>query len=172
MRTKLWRFLEILPGATTWLSLILPVVASFFWPAGVATFVLVFDLYWLYKSLVIGFHLVLGYRNLKKSLRTDWLKRLQGVRPTTLIKDWRGIYQAIILTTYKEELATLESSIQAILESTFPLKKTIFILATEERDKTNARLLARILKAKYGQKFFHFIVSEHPDGMPGEHKGK
>lgn len=168
----LWRALEIFPGALVWTSFILPVVLSFFVPTVVAIYILLFDLFWIYRSLIIGVNLAIGYRRLKHDSHIDWMGRLESVRPDEIVKDWRKIYQVIILATYKESIETLDASLMAITESTFPLKKIIVVLATEERDKENARVIAAELTRKYTHKFFKFLVTEHPDGIHGEHKAK
>jgi len=171
-RTPLFRALEILPGALVWSSFVLPVVLSFYIPAAIATYILLFDVFWLYKSLIIGVNLVIGYRRLKHDSHVDWMGRVEALKPTPLVKDWHDIYQVVILATYKESIETLISSIEAVLDSSFPLKKVILVLATEERDKVNAREIAKILLDKYGKKFYKFLVTEHPDGIVGEFKAK
>lgn len=170
-KRKFIRFLEIVPGAVTWISLFLPVIFSFFWPAAVATFVLTFDLYWLYKSILMGYHLISGYRNLKRALRIDWLEKCKNVSSDEIYLDWRKIYNAVIFATYKEEIDILIPSFEAILESDFPKERTIVVLATEKRDFERAKKNAQILKEKYGRKFFKFFVTIHPD-IPGEVKAK
>jgi hypothetical protein len=171
-KTFLWRTLEILPGGLIWLSFILPIILSFYIPAIVATYILLLDVYWMYRSLIIGVNLVIGYRNLKHDSHVNWLGRLEALQPTPLIKDWHGLYQVVILATYKESFETLDTSIQALADSTYPLRKIILVLATEERDKANAREIASQLLAKYEYKFYKFLVTEHPDGIIGEHKAK
>ncbi|OGD56955.1 hypothetical protein A2V71_03135 [Candidatus Berkelbacteria bacterium RBG_13_40_8] len=170
-KTRLWRFLEIFPGAVTWLALLLPIIFSFFWPAAVATFVLVFDLYWLYKSILMGYHLISGYRHLKHNIRVDWLEKCKNTPSSELIKDWKEIYHAVIFATYKEEVETLIPSLQAVDDSDFPSQRIIIVLATEARDHERAQKNAQILKDKFGSKFFRFIVTEHPE-IPGEVKAK
>lgn len=170
-KNTFWRFLEIVPGATTWIALITPFVLSFYWPAAVATFVLIFDLYWLYKSILMGYHLILGYRNYKSAIKIDWRERLENLPNNELTPSWRKIYQAIIFATYKEEVETLIPSFQSIVDSDFPNERIIMVLATEKRDLERARRNARILKEKFQNKFFEFIVTEHPD-IIGEVKAK
>ena len=70
------RFWEILPGATTWSILLMPFVMSFVWPVGVAYFIILFDVYWLVKALVMGGHLVFGYMHMQRAMKIDWLARL------------------------------------------------------------------------------------------------
>lgn len=170
-KTKFIRFLEILPGAITWVSLILPIVFSFFWPAAVAAFVLTFDLYWLYKSIIMGYHLLSGYFQLRHDLRIDWLAKCQNIAKDELFLDYKKIYQAIIFATYKEEVETLMPSFQAIADSDFPNKRIIVVLATEKRDYERGQRNAKILQEKFGKKFFKFLVTVHPD-IPGEVKAK
>ncbi|HLB95338.1 MAG TPA: hypothetical protein VJK26_00325 [Patescibacteria group bacterium] len=170
-RTKFIRFLEIVPGAATWISLSLPVVLSFYWPAGVAAFVLTFDLYWLYKSMIMGYHLISGYFGLKRDLRVDWLSRCRKLPQNELFLNWQDIYQAVIFATYKEEIDILMPSFQALLESDFPKSRIIVVLATERRDFARAQKNARLLKEKFGKDFFKFLVTVHPD-IPGEVKAK
>lgn len=170
-RTKFIRFLEILPGAVTWLSLILPVVFSFFLPAAVATFVLIFDLYWLYKSILMGYHLISGYFNLRKDLRVDWQEKCKNIVKNDLNLDCQKIYHAIIFATYKEEIDILMSSFQAVADADFPKKRIIAVLATEKRDFKRAQENAKILLEKFGKTFFEILVTVHPD-IPGEVKAK
>ncbi|MCL5407037.1 MAG: hypothetical protein M1429_00880 [Patescibacteria group bacterium] len=170
-KRKFIRFLEIVPGAVTWSALVLPIIFSFFWPAAVATFVITFDLYWLYKSILMGYHLVSGYYNLKRDLKVDWQEKCQNVPKDNLNLDCRKIYQAVIFATYKEEIDTLVPSFQALVDSDFPQNRIIVVLATEKRDFQRARENAEILKTKFGDNFFKFLVTIHPD-IPGEVKAK
>ncbi len=48
----------------------------------------------------------------------------------------------------------------------------IFVLATEERAGTKFQKNAQILQKEFKDKFFDFLVSTHPDGLPGEIKAK
>lgn len=170
-RTGTIRFLEIVPGAVTWLSLLLPIIFSFFWPAAVAMFVLTFDLYWLYKSILMGYHLISGYRHLKRDIKVDWQERCRNIPENGINLDCRKIYQAVIFATYKEEIDTLVPSFQAVANSDFPSRRIIVVLATERRDFERAQENAAILKRKFDDKFFKFIVTVHPD-IPGEVKAK
>jgi hypothetical protein len=170
-KTPSWRFWEMVPGIITWVALLSPIIFSFFWPAAVATFVLIFDLYWLYKSVLMGYHLVNGYHHLRRDVKIDWLAKCKNLPKDELYPDWKDIYQVILFATYKEEIDTLIPSFQSIIDSDFPNNRTILVLATEKRDFERARKNAAILKEMFGAKFFHFMVTEHPD-IPGEVKAK
>ncbi len=169
-----FRFLEILPGATVWLTLILPFLLAFIAPEAVTTFILVFDLYWLTKALTFAYILIRGYRILTKTSHTNWHHELERLPVNQKLDqpDWHTIYHAVILTTYKEEIKILETSIDSMISAHYPKQNLIFILATEERDAENARIIAGELKKKYAHHFYDFLVTEHPDGVVGEVKAK
>lgn len=168
MRKFLWRSLEIFPGALVWFSFIAPIILSFFVPELVATYILIFDLFWLYKTLIIGLHLVQGYHSYRREVEFDWKKELSLDYKETQ----SGIYHAIILTMSKESLETLDASVEAITNCDYPLDRIILVLATEARYKENGDFVGKSLKEKYENSFLRFIISDHPDGIVGEIKAK
>lgn len=72
------RFWEALPGVTSWTILLLPALFSFFWPIGVAYFIIIFDAYWLVKAVVFAGHLIAGSLHMKRDTGIDWLKRCRA----------------------------------------------------------------------------------------------
>lgn len=168
-KKKNYRLFEILPGFLTWSAFILPIILSIFWPNLVASLIILYALYWLVKSIGMSFRLIMAYNLYKKSITTDWLKLCENVKSKTKFDE---IYHLVILATYKEELETVRFSVKAIADSNYPLDKVIFVLAIEERDKENALKIADTLKKEFGGKLYHFMVTEHPIGIPGEVKGK
>ena len=70
------RFFEILPGALAWLTLLLMVACSRWLPAAAAVFIILFDIYWLLKSVYLSFHLHATFREMKRNLKINWLERL------------------------------------------------------------------------------------------------
>jgi len=169
-KTFFWRLLEIFPGALIWGSFLLPVILSFFVPAVVATYILLFDLYWLYKMIIIAIHLIQGYRSYKNEVKSEWNEKLHELSRGD--KNWTEIYHAIILAMSKESYETLEASVAAIAESDFPLKNIILIIATEGRYSENGYAVGSKLQIKFGSKFGKFLITTHPDGIAGEFKAK
>ena len=74
------RFLEIIPGATSWTVLIAPIVIAAIKPHWIAYFVITFDLYWLIRAVVFGAHLVSGYLRIKRDTKIDWIYRLEELK--------------------------------------------------------------------------------------------
>lgn len=170
-KTKLVRFLEIVPGAVTWLAFIIPVILTFTAPIALATYVLIFDLYWLYKSILMGYHLVSGYRCLRHDTRVDWLEKCKNIKDDEINLNWKDIYHVVIFATYKEEAETLVPSIQSVIDADFPNDKKIIVIATEKRDEAHAKEVVEILEKKFAHHFYKFIVTSHPD-IIGEVKAK
>lgn len=168
-KEKLYRLFEILPGFLTWSAFILPIIFSLFWPYLVASFVIIYAVYWLAKAIVMSFRLVIAYFRYTRSIEINWL----GLCGESVPKgQWRKIYHLVILATYKEKLETLRHSVRALVDSNYPLDRMIFVLATEERDREQAHQHADILRKEFAHKFHHFMITEHPKRIIGEVKGK
>lgn len=168
-----WRVWEIFPGAIVWMSLVLPVVFSFIWPSAVAIYILIFDLYWLFRGLIMAQLLYKTYRKMRTAMHTDYRKKLEAVSYDDPINvDWKGVYQVVIFATFGEELDVLGPSVESVIEADWPSNRKIIMLAGEERDKDRLWRIGNHLKEKYKNKLFDFVISEHPDGIEGEVRGK
>ena len=202
------RVYEIIPGFLCWVTLLTPFYLAIFLPHHLAIFVIVFDLYWLYKAFLMGGHLLLGFIYYKRDLEIDWFKRLLDLenldnfmgklekniakaknvckhkfqeelaeivllkQNSSLLKDWRTLYQVVILPTYKEELETLQQSILACQKAAWPKEKMIVVLAIEEREGEPAQEKAAILEKQFKNTFFQFLITKHPKDLQGEMKAK
>jgi cellulose synthase/poly-beta-1,6-N-acetylglucosamine synthase-like glycosyltransferase len=168
-RWKYTRLFEILPGLLAWLLILLPVILAIISPASFAVYMTFFVSFWLVKTFFMSYRLILGYSKYKKARKTDWLKKLDETTP----KDaWHRIYHLVIVPTYKEDIDILRSSVNSAVNSHFPAKQIIYVLATEERDRERADEYARILKKEFGSKLGHFEAIMHPKDIPGEVIGK
>lgn len=110
-----------------------------------------------------------GYRKYNRDRKIHWLKKLGSLG---FEKKWQDLYHLVIVPTYKEEYKILESSILSVINSDYPKENIIYVLATEERDKENASLIAKKLKENYGDKVGAFLTTMHPANLPHEIKGK
>ncbi len=72
----LYRFFEILPGALSWGTLGGAFILSWLAPAVVAILIIVFDLYWFLRISYLSLHQLTRYRQMKRNLKVDWLKKL------------------------------------------------------------------------------------------------
>lgn len=82
------------------------------------------------------------------------------------------VYNAVIIATYNESYEVLAPTIKSILNGSYDCKKIILVFAYEERGGEPTRLTAMRLKKEFGHKFYSFILSPHPDGLPFQIVGK
>lgn len=184
---KIDRFLEILPGALTWLVLTSPIWLSFRLPFAAAALILFLDTYWVYRALRMAFFSFVGYRRMQKAINTDWLKKLEELtgrknlqdsknpanqHSKTLAVDSWQFYHWVVIPTYKEPVEILEQNLSALVEQNYPKEKLIVLLALEEReDQENIEAKKEILQRKFSNSFFKLFITIHPKDYPGHHPG-
>ena len=172
---RVFRFLEILPGILSWGTIFLMVFLSYRHPAWTAFFIIAFDIYWLLKTAFLSFHQQFSYKKMKANLKTDWMEKL-GKLPVTNyqlpITDWRDIYNLLILPVYKEKTEVVRSTFLALIKSRYPLDRLVVVLATEERAGESAQKIAGEIEREFGDKFFRFLITVHPQDIEGELAGK
>ena len=202
-RTKLYRFLEILPGAISYGAIILLFILSLIDPVLGAIYLFALIAATLVKAVGVAYRTVQGYEVIKRAGRVDWRRRVEDLSdPHAAYERLRDdasksyhfdehienlkmmaamgkeyptpskIYHVVIMAAYNEGIEVLDPSIKAVVESTFPKDHIIFVLAYEARGGEAMAATAKQLKKKYQGVFRDFILSEHPDNLPGEIVGK
>ncbi|HKZ34921.1 MAG TPA: glycosyltransferase family 2 protein [Patescibacteria group bacterium] len=166
--TRLQRPLEIFPGLFSWGLITMPFWLSFWKPSIVAYFVILFDVYWFYRSAQIALYSTQSFLRLKAHEEVDWDGLTHSLKnpPFPLSQ----IHHVVIIPTYKEPLHILQRTIRRLAEQTFQKNQITVVLATEKRDP-NAPEVAKKLQEEFQQTFAHFFITVHPE-IPGEVKGK
>ena len=159
------RFLEILPGFTSWSLILFPLWGSFLIPEIVAYYIIAFDVYWLYRSLTMSVLAIIAHFKIRASVVYDWLRDVKK------LEHWEKMKHIIIIPTYKEPLTTLERTLNTLTNQTFPLQQLFITLSFEEREGEDAKHKAKILLEQFGQTFGNLWITYHPD-IHGEVKGK
>ena len=162
---KILRFLEMVPGGAAWLTLLGMVLASWLAPVAAAIFIILFDLYWLIKTIYLSLHLQGNWRRMKRHLEVDWKERVEKLK-------WDHVWQVVILPFYNEPYEVVEHSLQALAAADWPKERMIVVLAAEARAGEGARETSKRAREKYGSIFPHFLETEHPAGLVGEIPGK
>lgn len=108
------------------------------------------------------------YMDLRASIAA--LQDLQ-IHQALLLKP-KDLYQLVIMPCYKVNLGVVKPSIQAVIDSNYDPKKVIFVLAYEERGGSESERNAEQLAIEYKSTFKAFRIIKHPDGIPGELRGK
>src|SRR5690606_37272752 len=102
IRTK--RALEILPGFFSWFFILFPVWGSFFIPQAVAYYVIIFAVYWLYRSLMLTFFATISHFKIRAFSKYDYLPELKK----NFADEYKKIHHIIVIPTYQEPISTLE----------------------------------------------------------------
>jgi hypothetical protein len=164
-RSRLDRLLEIVPGAMSWSVITAPLWLGYLYPDAVAFLVLLFMVYWFYRSTVFAVTAVLAWLRVNAHQEVDWLSLAQK-HP-----DFQKLRHLVIIPTYKESLSHLERTLTHLAKQTFPTKRVLIALAFEKREGEAARRKAKVLESEFADKFGAFWITFHPD-LPGEVKGK
>ncbi|HEX6348112.1 MAG TPA: glycosyltransferase family 2 protein [Candidatus Dormibacteraeota bacterium] len=168
------RLLEAAPGLITWFLLLSPAwIPIAFGSDGamfVAVAVLIFDLYWFFRSAIVITGIWRVYFRMRKAMRTDWLALCQAEpreagRPHPL-----DYYHLAVIPTYTEPYHVLEATVQAIVDAHYPKELKLVGIITRVTDKPGWRNVAR-LKEKFGDQlggFYHIKDPMEPPLVPGK----
>ncbi|MDP3947887.1 MAG: glycosyltransferase family 2 protein [bacterium] len=169
-----YRFFEILPGALSWATILLMVVLSWLTPEYVAVFIILFDIYWLMKTVFFSLHLRVSFRMMRENLRVDWRKKLEHLEAERGAR-WRDVRHLVILPMYDEPYALVRESLETLARAEYPREFLLVVLATEERGRKRfpeIAEMARKIEEEFRSRFGAFLVTTHPEGLPGEIPGK
>ena len=171
----MYRFFEILPGALAWGTIFLMVLLSSKLPLAVAVFIILFDTYWLLKTIYLSFHLRTTFSAMRNNMRTNWLEKLNALDPIhhpPSTTRWSDLYHLIVFPMYDESYEVVRDSFESLCKANYPKENFLVVLAIEERAGEPARQTAERITAEYGRMFGGFMVTTHPAGIPGELPGK
>ena len=208
-RTRKERVLEWLPGLMFWVTFFAIVIFSKNHPVRVAIFIVLYDLYWMFRAANSSFHLLSSYRKFRYFATIDWMEYVKKLgdlplflnflkeqernakksiardyhqdeqeRIQSLIAKGKGggryedYYHIMLYPFYEESFEVLSTTLSSLSQVNYPKDKIIVLLAAEERAGAEAQETARKVKERFGDEFFKFFVTTHPDGLPGEIKGK
>ena len=76
---RVQRILETIPGFLTWVTLIGMFVLSVILPVWMAVFIIMFDIYWIFRTIFITYYSIVAYKRLAEGKRTDWWERCQNI---------------------------------------------------------------------------------------------
>jgi len=162
---RFYRFLETLPGIVSWSTLIGVVLASIYAPFFAAYFIIAFAIYWVLKTAFLSYHLRYNWKRLRHHLTLDWQEMVQRF-------EFGHMYQLIILPFYEESEEIVDATLQSIYDTRYDKKNILIVLAAEERAGEPAQKIAAAMKEKWGGTFGSFLVTTHPQNVPGEMAGK
>ncbi|HET7320410.1 MAG TPA: hypothetical protein VFI84_02360 [Candidatus Saccharimonadales bacterium] len=190
-----YRFFEILPGALSWLILLMPLILSFINVTLAVFFILAYLLVYFVRSLAYSARALSGYRTMKQHIKLNWAgllsdvdsghptadkfkrpswhrQNLQRVKSNPAVIKPSELMHAIVIATVNESREVLEPTIQSVLASNYDMQKVILVLAYEGRAGQEAEERVTELLNVYKDKFHHAMAVKHPADIPGEIVGK
>lgn len=147
-------FGELFLPVLTWIIILLPIWLSPFHPAVVAYIIIAYDLYFLYKSLLTSYYATLSYTLIQAHRDIPFSKMVKEMT------DSKDIQHFVIIPNYKEPLHKLQSTVEALTRSDYPLKSIYLVLAFEKRE-AEAKEKAETIIAEYGSFFADVIITQH-----------
>ena len=75
------RFFEMVPGILAWLTLIFMVLFSWLLPVWISIFIILFDIYWVLKTVYLSLHLRATFSEMRRVMKIDWLAEIHGEFP-------------------------------------------------------------------------------------------
>ncbi len=99
-------------------------------------------------------------------------REIERVNAAQIKRDYDQIYHVVLFPFVDESFELLRTSVEAIRQSNYRLDRVIILLAAEERAAAQAQATAQKLHDAYQDVFRGFLVSTHPDNLPGEIRGK
>jgi len=162
---KTQRLLEIMVGLTTWAVITLPIWLSPFHPAVVAYFILLFDIYFFYKSSTTAYYSLQALLRLLAHQKINWHNR------ATKLKGYNNLNHLVIIPNYKEPTKKMAQTLDSLALQDFPNKRLFIVLAMEEREGEKAVERAKALYQQYHTRFARLFITYHKL-TSGEIRGK
>ena len=156
------RALEILPGLATWTVLLsLVVLPTLVYPSVVVGLIIVVDIYWFVRSVIVTRGIRRTYQALKREMATDWhqlcleLPEASWTDPDGTSYDPRDVYHAALVPTYTEKYEVLQATLQAWDAAAYPADRKIVAIITRTTDTDGIENVKR-LQDEFAGRFAHF----------------
>ena len=162
------RFAEAAPGIAAWFTLLVLVLFSWKLPVWVVFFIVLYDLFWFLKIVYLSFYLRYSFNKMRKYMKIDWSAKLAEEKG----EESKKIKHLIILPALHEPYETVFRCLDNLSRMRYRLKDMFVILALEERGGSKDMEVGKKIEEKFGNTFGKFLITMHPDKIPGELAGK
>lgn len=110
---------------------------------------------------------------IEKRFYQEEIQKLEHIADNGIMhRPYTDFYHLIIVPFVDESEEVLTSTVQALVNAQYPHENMMLVLASEERAGGVAQTVAKAIVEKFQGKFYKMFVTVHPDGLPGEIKGK
>lgn len=162
IKTK--RALELIPGIISWTLILFPIWGALLVPSLLTYFILLFDVYWLYRSFSLAIMAWIASNKIRDAEAQNWLMKAQ------VLEHFEKVTHTVVIPNYKERYEKLRHTLMAITKQTFPTKQLYIVLAMEQRESDGIEKATKLI-TEFTPYFGDIIATYHPDIL-GEVKGK
>ena len=147
---KQWRVqrtLEVIPGILTWATLIGMIVLSFVLPIWIAVFIIMFDIYWIYRTIFITYYSIVAYNKLQSGKMIDWWERCQNiVHPKEYAQAMYDRMAQLKLSLRKNKLTFTEKrALKKEISRLAEYKREVQYIATENIEVLDWRKIVHVV---------------------------
>jgi hypothetical protein len=166
------RLLEVLPLTAAVFLITSLVWGPLFLPLGFAIFIVLFDVYWLWRAIMNGSHGVKGYNMMRRYRSVDWLARLdEAAADGKALFPSGQMHHIVIIPNYTEPIEKLRACLESLAQSPVA-SQIVAVMAMEDREGEEGRLKAWTLMEEFEGRLGRVFATYHPYGLPGEVVGK
>src|SRR5919199_4472304 len=122
------RVLEVAPTATVWLIITAPVWGAIVAPAALGFGLLLFSVYWLWKSFGFASGVLIGFWRLHLGQQRDWIGDSAALANSDQLR------HLVIVPTCGENEEILADTLHYLTLQDVPLERVSVVLAFEQRD--------------------------------------
>lgn len=172
---QLYRSFEMLPGVLVWGTFLAAVVLAWQTPVLIATFIIIFDIFWVIRAAYHSFLLQAAYSRMQRNLKINWkteLSRLKLPRNQLNIIKPEQLYHLVFLPTYQEGPSILNRTLKALAQAAKRTPHLWLVVSLEERAGETAKKQLKALLKKFQGSFEKLELYLHPANLPGEIAGK
>jgi cellulose synthase/poly-beta-1,6-N-acetylglucosamine synthase-like glycosyltransferase len=150
----LTRSLEIISASVSFILLSLPIWGALTVPELAAYFIILFDVYWLYKSIQLAVNGTRSYLEIKKTVKVNWYERSRK------LPGYDRLRHIIFIPNVNEPEGILRRTLTFLANQEFDTKKISVVLATETKVPTQ-KLICENLAKEFSGTFGKIWVTQH-----------
>src|SRR3989344_326423 len=124
------RILEIIPGFISWNIILFLFWGGYFFPDITAYFILLFNVFWVYKGLSLTISTLVSYFRIQASQSLNWMLEVKG------FGDWKKVRHIVIILVANEPMETPLRTVEALAHQSFPLSQIGVVLAADSWSDT------------------------------------
>lgn len=160
------RVLDGIPGFLAWFAFLFSIASAVAFPRTLLLIAALLGTYTAIRFFLAAIANLIGLEKIQEAESKDWKAYYLTLRDDASL-DWELVQHLVIIPNYKEEMAVLRRSLDA-LKIQYQAKKRIIIVLAMEAGEDDCVEKAETLRHEYSEFFKHFYYTVHPRGLAGE----